>query len=92
MAAIWTVKIDVTHAPDKIGNVTGTRTDGVDVRTYSLSSVQFVQAGKTAAEIRAQVTTDLFAQYTAAKAKDALVAVVTAQEALLATTLNGKEV
>jgi hypothetical protein len=95
MAATWTYKIEVTNLPDKIANVTATRTDASvtppDVRTYMMPLVEFVQAGKTAAQIRAEIVEVMFAKWTADKERSALVAVVTAQETLLAAATNAKE-
>ena len=92
MAAIWTYKLDVTNVPDKIANVTGTRTDGEDVRSYFMPLVSFLPvAGKTIAQIREEVATAMYAQYVADAAKAALVAAIATQESLLATATTAKE-
>lgn len=39
MAAVWTIEFDVADLPNKLLNVTGTRTQDLDVRTYTLSGI-----------------------------------------------------
>ncbi len=93
MAATWTVKIDVTDRLRKLCNVTGTRTNGTDVRTYTLPGVSADTHDTPLATIRTQVINALYAMYQAdvAAATDAA-AMISGWESSLATGLNGKEV
>lgn len=90
MAATWTYKIDVTNLPDKIANVTATRNG---LQTYSLLNVSFQPiAGKTLAQIRDQIATQMMALHADFIANQTLATTITTQEALLATATNAKEI
>ena len=89
--ATWTVTIAVTDLERKIGTVTGTRTDGADVRTYTLAKVRFVQDGKTIAQIRGEIDAALFDMHERAAATDVLKVQIANNEALIADLLNARE-
>lgn len=92
MAATWTYKVEVTDAANKVFTVTGTRTDGTDIRTYSLSGLSYVvTATQTLASIRATIVAVIFNMYLAQKDLTTATAAIASQEALLATATNAKE-
>jgi hypothetical protein len=91
--ATWTVEIEVADLDAKLVNVTATRTDGVDIRTYALKGVSADTHDKTLSEIRAIVSAELWAAYQAELAKEAKVATLLAGwETALASDLNALEV
>jgi hypothetical protein len=92
MAATWTCKIDVTDVPAKLVTVTGTRTDGADVRTYVLSGVSVDTHDSPLATIKAKVVDGLYRQYAADVTKAAAsAAMIAGWEAAVAAALNAKE-
>lgn len=93
MTATWIVKIEVANLACKLANVTGVRTNGADVRTYTLQGVSVDLHDKPLATIKTQVTNALYAMYTADVAQvSAITTLLSGWEAALATALNGKEV
>ena len=92
MAATWTCKIDVRDTANRIVSVTGTRTNGADVRVYTLPKVSVDTNEGTLAAIRLKVVNDLNGMYAADVAAKAQAAAVTAGwEAAVAADLNAKE-
>jgi len=92
MAATWTVKIDVADRSAKLVNVTGTRTDGADVRVYALNGVSVDTHDTPLATIKTQVVNALYAAYAKQVANTATdAALIAGWEAALATALNAKE-
>jgi hypothetical protein len=89
MAATWTIQITVIDWPTKHASVTGIRTDGADVRTYTIDTRV---TGTPAAE-KLRITNDLWALYLADKAlKDQIAAAIGSWQADIGTALNAKEV
>lgn len=70
MAGIWEIKIEVVDLPAKRYRVTGTRTDGEDVRTYSCAG--HVDTDDLAGT-KDKILASLQAQYTEAVEKQAAV-------------------
>jgi len=92
MAATWGVKIAVVDMANKVINVTATRTDGVDVRSYALSGLSYVPTeGRTLAVIRDEIVGTLYGMYMTQAALAAATSAIANQEALLVAALNGKE-
>ena len=87
--ATWEVTISVLDRPEKRVRVTGVRTDGEDVRTYSATGQ--VDTDNLQASLRAVMDT-LFANYTAEAAAEAADAtLISGWEATAATYLDGLE-
>ena len=92
MAATWTVKIDVTDVARKLVTVTGTRTDGIGVRIYSLAGVSVDTHDAVLATIKTKVVDALYGQYTADVAKAAAItALVAGWETAVKAALDAKE-
>jgi hypothetical protein len=93
MAATWTVKVTVTEVAGKVMDVTATRTDGVDIRTYALNGLSYAPtAGRDLAAIRAEIATVVYAMYKAQADLAVATTAIASQEALLLAALNAKEV
>jgi len=87
--ASWGVTIDVVNRAEKRIRVTGVRTDGEDVQTFS--AVGQVDTGDLQASLRS-VVDSLFDQYTAATAATAAnAALVSGWEDAAQTYLDGLE-
>ena len=87
--ATWQVTIKVDNVAERRVQVTGVRTDGEDVRSYSARAQ--VQAGDVQASLRAVMDT-LFANHTAAVAAEtSQAALIDGWEASAATYLDGLE-
>ena len=92
MAAIWTVKIDVTNVAEKTMTVTATRTDGLDVRVYTLAGLSYNPTpGRNLAAIRGEIVNVLYAMYAKQLALTTESAAIAVNEGLMATALNAKE-
>ena len=92
MAATWDVKITVKALARKEVSVLATRTDGVDVRTYSIDSLLLDTTDRTLDQIRDGVASQLIAEYQAEVAKEASIASLLAgYEAALSGALNSLE-
>jgi len=90
MAATWTVKIDVRSAATRWICVTGTRTDGLDVRIYSIDNLNVPATGLGA--WLGGIAAQLRAMHDAAIAVGAANAgIVAAGETALADKLNAME-
>jgi hypothetical protein len=90
--ATWTVKIEVTNAESKLVSVTGTRTDGANVRVYRLDGVSVDTHDVPLATIKTVVVNNLYAQYVADVAGVAAkAAMIAGWESAVATALNAKE-
>ena len=93
MADPWTVKIVVTDAVAKEMTVTGTRTEGEEVWTRSLSGLSYASTpGRDLPEIRAELVIVFRAMYDKELALVQETAAVAGQEALLAAALNATEI
>ena len=92
MAATWTYTISVTDLSAKIADVTGRR-HGVDVRSFTMPAVSFDTSatGKTMAQIRDQIATQMIGLYAEDVANESIEAVIRTQESLLAEATNSKE-
>ena len=87
--ATWAVSIGVTDRADKRVTVTGTRTDGEDIRSYTAAGQ--VDTADLTASLRAVMDT-LFATYTAEVAAEAADAtLISGWEDTAATYLDGLE-
>ena len=87
--ATWAVSIGVTDRADKRVTVTGTRTDGEDIRSYTAAGQ--VDPSNLTASLRAVMDT-LFARYTAEVAAEAADAtLISGWEDTAATYLDGLE-
>jgi hypothetical protein len=92
MAATWEVEIAVADVANQVINVTATRTDGTNVRTYALSGLSYVPtAGRTLAVIRGEIAGTLYGMYQTQAEMAAATAAIANQEALIAAALNAKE-
>ena len=89
MAATWKVEITVRDWAARTAMVTGTRTDGLDVRTYTIET----RAGSPAASEKQRIYGDLRALYLADKAnQDRIAAAIGTWSADIAGLLNAAEV
>jgi len=70
MAATWAIKITVTSIGSKLVTVEGVRTDGEDIRTYILPSVNVDTFGTTLAAVKLKVVTALHDEHLAAIAEE----------------------
>ena len=88
--ATWDVQIEVTDRADRRIRVTGTRTDGEDVRTYTASAQ--VDTDNLQASLR-KVMDTIFASHEAAIAEEAANAtLVSGWEDAATAYLNGLEI
>ena len=88
--ATWAVSIEVQDRTEKRIRVTGVRTDGEDVRTYSAAGQ--VDVANLQASLRSVMDT-LFASHTAAVAAEAADAtLISGWEDTAATYLDGLEI
>lgn len=93
MAATWTVKIEVTNIDSKLCNVVGTRTNGTDIRVYTLSGVSVDTHDTSLANIKTRVVDTLYGMYSADIATTAkIAAMIAGWESALITALNAKEI
>jgi hypothetical protein len=67
MAATWTIKIEIYDSHNSLVNVVGTRTNGTDIRTYTISGIHLVAQEKTTAEtissINKEMSDKLYSMY-----------------------------
>jgi len=90
--ATWTVKINVVNLSAKQADVVGTRTDGVDIREYTLSRVSVDTHDKPLSQIRAEVVAKIYEKFQEDEvARAATVTLISGWEAALATDLNALE-
>ena len=90
--ATWTFDIEVANLPSKQANVKGIRTDGVDIREFTLNRVSVDTHDKPLEQIRQEVGVAIWAAYQADIVERANIAALLAGwEAALATDLNGME-
>lgn len=90
--ANWTVAIEVASLSSKLANVTATRTDGEEVRQFTLPNLNVDTHDRPVAAIRAEVVAKLWADYQAALADEAkVVAMLEGWEAALVSDLNERE-
>ena len=93
MAAIWTCDIEVADVARKLANVTGTRTDGDDVRAYIMNGVSVDTHDKPLQQIKTEVVAALYGMYTTEVATAAtVVEMIAGWGAALADGLNEMEV
>lgn len=70
MAATWQYNLVFTNLSSKVLNVTAIRTDGEDVRNFSLPGILADTHEKSLTQIRDEISAKMYAQYEAEVAKE----------------------
>lgn len=94
--ATWATTFTVVDLNNQVINVTATRTDGQDVRTFSLSGISYMATpGRDLAAIRGELATTMHGMYAKEAAIEASIeassAAIATHQALMATALNALE-
>jgi len=91
--ATWTVTIEVANLNSKQANISATRTDGPDVRTFELPRVSLDTHDKPGSQIRQEIVDACWAKFQQSEADAAATTtLLSGYEAALATDLNALEV
>jgi hypothetical protein len=92
MAATWKVTVVLTNPAAGTASVTATRTDGEDVRTYSLAKVSTDTAKTAAGDITGRIVESIRKMFLVDEAQRAATQAVTNKwDAALAEALNAEE-
>ena len=92
MAATWECAITVVDLDNRVINLTARRTDGEDVRTFSLSGISYMAtAGRDLPAIRAELAAVLHGMYAKQAAIEASSAAIATHQAMMDAALNALE-
>ena len=93
MAATWITKITITNLGSKLANITATRTDNEDIRTYTLPGVCVDTTNVPLATIKTKVVNALYGIYTDEITKENTITdMINGWETAINTDLNAKEI
>ena len=92
MTATWITKITITNLGSRLANITGTRTNNEDIRTYTLSGICVDATDVPLTIIKTNVVNDLYKMYTDEIEKEnAITTMINGWEAAIDNDLNAKE-
>lgn len=93
MAATWSVVVTVTNLAEKRATIVGVRTDGEDVRTYTVNTFWDTEGGQTFEEFKAAVQAGVWSAFEKDQTKrDTVAAFVGDAESSIAAWLDQQEV